>query len=316
MSRLYEALQKSQVEAPSASPLATPAQPDTQIPGAPIPGLPIDNTEALDALATQATPAASWLAVPADRILRPVPTPEQRLISITNPNSPGAETFRVLSTKLAHMRSKRELKKLLITSAVGEEGKSVVSVNLALTLARRSGERVLLIEADLRRPTASALLSTSPLRGITEWHEHRLALQDAFYQIEGLPLWLLSAGKGIEEPLPLLESHGFAQMLNDVSTGFDWVVLDCTPMLPMADATSLSRLCDGVLVVARDGHTRKRILMRALGSIEKHKQLGFVFNEASTVQAGYERYYSGYGYYGQKKSKGDGEAQNDHMASA
>ena len=246
MSRLYEALQKSQGEAPSASPLATPAQPDS-----PIAGLPIDDTAALDALATEAPPTASWLSVPADRILRPVPTPEQRLITITNPNSPGAETFRVLSTRLAHMRRKRPLKKLLITSAVGDEGKSVVSVNLALTLARRTGERVLLIEADLRRPTASALLASSPLRGISEWHEHKLALQDAFYQVEGLPLWLLSAGKGMEEPLPLLESDAFAQMLSAVSEGFDWVLLDCTPMLPMADATSLSRLCDGVLVVVR-----------------------------------------------------------------
>lgn len=316
MSRLYDALQKSQGEAPSASPLSTPAQPEAQAPGAPVLGLPIDNTEALDALATQAPPSASWLAVPADRILRPVPTPEQRLISITNPNSPGAETFRVLSTRLAHMRDKRVMKKLLITSAVGDEGKSVVSVNLALTLARRAGERVLLIEADLRRPTASALLSSSSLRGIAEWHEHKLALQDAFYQVEGMPLWFLSAGKGIEEPLPLLESDAFAQMLNAVSAGFDWVLLDCTPMLPMADATSLSRLCDGVLVVAREGHTRKRTLSRALASIEKNKQIGFIFNEASTIQAGYERYYGGYGYYGQKKSKGEEEGQNDHMASA
>jgi len=203
MSRLYEALQRSQGETPSASPLATPP---LEAPGTQLPGLPIDDTAALDALATQAPPAAAWLTVPPERILRPVPTPEQRLITITNPNSPGAETFRVLATRLAHMRRKRLLKRLLVTSAVGDEGKSVVSVNLALTLARRTGERVLLIEADLRRPTASALLATTQLRGISEWHQHKLALQDAFYQIEGMPLWLLSAGKGIEEPLPLLES--------------------------------------------------------------------------------------------------------------
>ena len=315
MSRLYEALQRSQGEAPAESPLATPVAPESPLPGTEIPGLPMDETAQLDALARQAPPPASWLAVPPERILRPMPTPEQRLISITNPNSPGAETFRVLSTRLAHLRHKRTLKKLLITSSVGDEGKSVVSVNLALTLARRAGERVLLIEADLRRPTASALLSSSQLRGITEWHEHKLALQDAFYQVEGLPLWLLSAGKGIEEPLPLLESDSFAQMLTSVSEGFDWVLLDCTPMLPMADATSLSRLCDGVLVVAREGHTRKKMLIRALSSIEKNKQLGFIFNEVSAVQASYERYYGGYGYYG-KKSRGDDEAQNDSMASA
>ena len=312
MSRLYEALQRSQGETTSASPLATPPPPEA--PGAQLPGLPIDDTAALDALATQAPPAAAWLAVPPDRVLHPIPTPEQRLISITNPNSPGAETFRVLATRLAHLRRKGPIKRLLITSAVGDEGKSVVSVNLAFTLARRAGERVLLIEADLRRPTASALLATTQLRGISEWHQHKLALQDAFYQVEAMPLWLLSAGKGIEEPLPLLESDAFAQMLNAVSEGFDWVLLDCTPMLPMADATSLSRLCDGVLVVAREGHTRKRTLNRALNSIEKKKQLGFVFNEASTVQLGYEQYYGR--YYGQKKSKGDEDSQNGNMGSA
>ena len=131
-----------------------------------------------------------------------------------------------------------------------------------------------------------------------------------------MPLWLLSAGKGIEEPLPLLESDAFAQMLNAVSEGFDWVLLDSTPMLPMADAASLSRLCDGVLVVAREGHTRKRTLTRALNSIEKNKQLGFIFNEASTVQVGYERYYGGYGYYGQKRSQGDEDSQTDRTGSA
>jgi len=315
MSRLYEALQRSQGETPSASPLATPDQPDSPLVSAPVPGLPIDNTAALEALSTQPQPAAAWLSVPPERILRPVPTPEQRLITITNPNSPGAETFRVLSTRLAHLRHKRPLKRLLITSAVGDEGKSVVAVNLALMLARRAGERVLLVEADLRRPTASALLATSQLRGIAEWHEHQLALQDAFYQVEGMPLWLLSAGKGIDDPLPLLESDAFAQMLNAVSEGFDWVLLDCTPMLPMADATSLSRLCDGVLVVVREGHTRKKPLVRALSSIEKSKQLGVIFNEASAVHVSYDRYYGGYGYYRQKKTDDDEDAKDNHRAS-
>ena len=79
---------------------------------------------------------------------------------------------------------------------MGDEGKSVVSVNLGADLAHRAGERVLLIEADLRRPTASALLASSPLRGISEWHEHKLAMQDAFYQVEGLPSVASFRGKG------------------------------------------------------------------------------------------------------------------------
>src|SRR5262252_4068407 len=118
MSRLYEALQRSQGETTSASPLATPPLPEA--PGAQLPGLPIDDTAALDALATEAPPAAAWLAVPPDRMLHPIPTPEQRLISITNPNGPGAEMFRVLATRLAHLRRKRPIKRLLKTSSVGD----------------------------------------------------------------------------------------------------------------------------------------------------------------------------------------------------
>ena len=136
--------------------------------------------------------------VPADRVLHPTPTPEQRLVALADPDSAGAEMFRVLSTRLAHMQNKRRLQKLLITSSVGDEGKSVVAVNLALTLARRPNARTLLIEADLRRPSASKLLTTASLRGISDWDEGKLALEDSLYRVNDLPLWFLSAGHGMD----------------------------------------------------------------------------------------------------------------------
>jgi capsular exopolysaccharide synthesis family protein len=240
------------------------------------------------------------LNVPADRILNPVPTPEQRLVSLTEPNGTGAEMFRVLATRLAHMQNKRRLQKLLVTSSVVDEGKSVVAVNLALTLARRPNERVLLIEADLRHPTASALLANSTLSGINDWNDGKLALEDALYQVGDLPLWLLAAGHAITEPLPLLESEKFARMLDTVSSSFDWVLLDATPMLPMADSTSLARLCDGVLVVVREGVTRKKILNKAIACVEKSKLVGVVFNQSSTLNVDYHDYY---GMNGSGKSK-------------
>jgi capsular exopolysaccharide synthesis family protein len=321
MSRVYDALQKSQGDNPSASPLASPAQAAEASPAETvIPQNDVLQNHAMQAEAPVASPGhsevsrtaelrtevlqsaaiatatapANWLNVPAERVLHPRPTPEQRLVTLVAPNSSGAEMFRVLSTRLAHMQNKRQLRRLLITSSVGEEGKSVVAVNLALTLAQRTGERTLLIEADLRRPTAGSLLTSSSLRGITEWEEGKLALEDCLYQVSGLPLWFLSAGKSMEEPLPLLESDRFAQMLHSVSTPFDWVVLDATPMLPMADSTSLSRLSDGVLVVVREGFTRRKVLNKALETIEPGKMLGVVLNEASMLQVGYERYYDGY----------------------
>lgn len=310
MSRVYDALQKSQGENPSASPLA---QGQSEPASVETPSAAVRESPAVPSIPAMsgagvltATPAdARALNVPSDRVLHPHPVPEQRLVSIAEPDSPGAEMFRVLSTRLAHMQRKRRLHKLLITSSEGEEGKSVVAVNLAFSIARRPNERTLLIEADLRRPSASNLLTSSPLRGITEWSEGKLALEDALYRIGDLPLWFLSAGRGIEEPMPLLESDRFASMLETVSSNFDWVLLDATPMLPMADSTSLSRLVDGVLVVVREGYTRRKVLNKALASIEKNKLIGMVLNEASMLKIGYDR------YYGSKNGKPKKEAKAD-----
>jgi len=306
MSRVYEALQRSQGEKPdpSASPLVT-DQPEAASGVAAAvaveaSGAPLAPTEPAD---------ASWLKVPAARVLHPMPTPEQRLVTMTDPESTGAEMFRVLATRLAHMRRKRNLHKLLITSSVVDEGKSVVASNLALTLARRSGERVLLIEADLRRPSITPLFSSTPLVGISEWSEGKLALGDSLYQIRDLPVWVLAAGHPMDEPLPLLESDRFSKMLDSVSSSFDWVLLDATPLLPMADSTSIARLVDGVLVVVRDGYTRKKVLNKAIATLDKSKLLGVVFNQASMLNVNYDQYYGSYYSSGKSKKDSDKEAK-------
>jgi len=293
MSRVYEALQRSQSgEQPSASPLVA-DQPEA-------PGV-AAAVAAAGPVLTAPEPVQP-LNVSPDRLLHPVPTPEQRLVALTDPDGHGAEMFRVLATRLAHMQNKRRLHTLLITSSVVDEGKSVVAVNLAVTLAHRPETRVLLIEADLRRPTAGALLSSSPLRGISEWNDGKLTIEDSLYQLRDLPLWFLPAGHPMNEPLPLLESGRFAKMLEAVSAGFDWVLLDATPLLPMADSSSLARLCDGVLVVVREGVTRKKILNKAIASIERSKLLGMVFNQASTLNVDYKSYYGG-NHTGEKSKK-------------
>jgi len=317
MSRIFDALQRSQGDDPIQR-TATPEQP--LAPEIPAPMAQQNVAEAPMPHAAAGHGAAAvqasrdWLSVPPDRVLHPKPSPEQRLITLTNHNSQGAEMFRVLGTRLAHMKDRRQLNRLLVTSAVVDEGKSVIAINLAIALAQRPGERVLLMEADLRRPTAAVLLSSKTLPGITEWHEGKLQIQDALYQVGNFPLWFLSAGKGLSEPLPVLESLEFANLLETVSAHFDWVVLDSTPMLPMADAASLARLCDGVLVVVREGHTRRKLLNKALESLDKKKLLGIVFNEAASQQISYDRYYGGE-YYA-KKAGGMAETEKEKAATA
>jgi capsular exopolysaccharide synthesis family protein len=284
------------------------------VPDQPEVAIPVDVEASATAFASAQPANGNWLNIPADRVLHPMPTPEQRLVTMTDPNGTGAEMFRVLATRLAHMQQKRRLQKLLITSSVVDEGKSVVAANLALTLARRPDTRVLVIEADLRRPTISALFSSTQLRGISEWNQNQLALESSLYRVRDTPVWLLAAGQAMDEPLPLLESGRFAQMLEKVAANFDWVLLDATPLLPMADSTSLARLCDGVLVVVRDGYTRRRVLTKAVATIEKSKLVGVVFNQSTMLNLNYDRYYGD--YYSGGKSKKEAKKQAKREAKA
>jgi capsular exopolysaccharide synthesis family protein len=323
MSRIFDALQRSQGDAPDPRAAATP---NRSVPPEALTSVMETNVSEVaspEAAAAHATAAAvrapdDWLSVPPERVLHPEPTPEQRIVTITDHNGAGAEMFRVLGTRLAHMKDKRPLSKLLVSSAVVDEGKSVVAVNLAIALCQRPGERILLIEADLRRPTASLLLSPNPTKGITEWHQGELAIHDALYRVGDHPLWFLSAGAGVEKPLPILESLEFANMVESISAHFDWVVVDSTPMLPMADAASLSRLSDGVLVVVREGHTRRKLLNKALDTIDRKKLIGLVFNEAVSEQDAYN-HFGEYGYYGsndKKSSRNSGDEGQGKAATA
>jgi capsular exopolysaccharide synthesis family protein len=300
MSRIFDALQRSQGETPTPR-AATPNPPVPSEGLASVIERDIPEVATPESAAAHATAAAvqaptDWLSVPPERVLHPQPTPEQRIVTITDHNGPGAEMFRVLGTRLAHMKDKRPISKLLVSSAVVDEGKSVVSVNLAIALSQRPGERVLLVEADLRRPRASLLLSPHPTKGITEWHRGELSIHDALYRVGDHSLWFLSAGAGVEKPLPILESLEFSNMVDAISAHFDWVVLDSTPMLPMADAASLARISDGVLVVVREGHTRRKLLHKALDTIDSKKLLGLVFNEALSPQVAYDQL-AEHGYY-------------------
>jgi Mrp family chromosome partitioning ATPase len=113
------------------------------------------------------------------------------------------------------------------------------------------------------------------------------------------------------EPMPLLESARFAKMLEAISSSFDWVILDATPMLPMADSASLARLCDGVLVVVREGYTRRKVLNKALDSIEKSKLLGTVLNQASMLNIDYDRYYGSNNSSGKAKKEAKKQAKKE-----
>ena len=222
---------------------------------------------------------------------------ESRLVALTEPNSLGAEKFRALVTRLDFLRKQRELKSVQITSSVINEGKSLVAGNLAMTLAKYSAAKTLLIEGDLHRPTLAELLGLSQLDGVAQWWScNDQELTRFVHKLNDMPLWFLSAGKACDRPSDILRSTRFAKAFAQLASQFEWVVVDSTPMLPIIDVNLWSRLVDGTLLVVREGVAPMKALKKGLQALDHPKLIGVVMNEASgSDQANYENQYYGTG---------------------
>ena len=207
-----------------------------------------------------------------------------RLVALTDPKSLGAEKFRALAARLENLRQKSELKTLQITSAVINEGKSLVAANLAVTLVKHFGYKVLLVEGDMHRPTLATLLGLTGLEGINQWwsrREENTELSHCVHKLNDMPLWFLSAGSAFEQPSHILQSARFAETFARLVGDFDWVIVDSTPMSPVVDANLWSRLVDGTILVVREGVAPIKALKMGVKDLDNPKWLGIVLNEAS-----------------------------------
>jgi polysaccharide biosynthesis transport protein len=220
-------------------------------------------------------------------LLHPTGSPEARLVSLTRSGGLGAEKFLLLGTRLKHLQEHHGLKKVVLTSSGKSEGKSLVAANLAISLARNTKQKVLLLEGDLRGPVLSRLFGHNKFNGLTELLRQKEPPGKFLYRMAGLPLWILFAGTLREHPLQLLQSSRLPQLLNQFSESFDWILIDAPPLLPLADADLWTRLSDGVLLVVRENRTPKKILQKALDSLGKAALLGLVLNEASGLDQNY-----------------------------
>ncbi len=224
----------------------------------------------------------------------PVSLPQDsKLVCLTARESFGAEKFRFLGVRLRQLQHSRPLKKLLITSTIPEEGKSTVSANLATILARRQQPKILLLEGDLRRPSLSKQFGLGSLPGLSEWLHGEPRPITHIYRLEGPNLWFLPAGRPPENPLELMQSGRLSELLNQLSAWFDWIIIDSPPILPLADTSVWARLADGILLVTREGTTKKRMLQRGLQALEQSKLLGVVVN--SSANTDHSNYYQRYG---------------------
>lgn len=220
-------------------------------------------------------------------------TSASRLIYFTEPDSLAAEKFRFLGVRLRQLQQSRTLKRVLVTSTIPEEGKSLVSANLAGVLAQRK-QKVLLIEGDLRRPVLAGQFGLGKLAGLAEWMQSGLTTPSNIYHLGGPGFWLMPAGSPPSNPLEMMQSGKLSQLMTQLAAMFDWIVVDSPPLLPLADTTVWLRMTDGALLVAREGKTEKAPLLRGLEILKKSDLLGVVLNGCSTPDhhSYYQRYAS------------------------
>ena len=279
MSRVYEALRQSELDN-GLSP--TLLDPDTFL-GASTPAGPVIE---------QPRTGLPWYEI---RSLLPAVREESRVVTLTESNGLGAEKFRLLRARLRNLRERGQLQKLVITSAVPNEGKTLIAMNLAVCLGRHTNEKILLLEGDLRKPMLGEHLGIKTLPGVGEWWATAEGPVSKFiYRFDDLQLWILPAGSAPEDPVNILQSARFLELYKQLSSCFDWIIIDAPPLLPMADVSFWSRQADGLLLVVREGYTPKAILQKGLETLDDPKVIGVVFNDARDVESGY---YSGYYYH-------------------
>jgi capsular exopolysaccharide synthesis family protein len=204
------------------------------------------------------------------------------------------EQYRRVAAALHHAQAQRGARSVMIASAVAAEGKTLTTTNLALTLSVSFDRRVLLIDADLRRPSVHTMFRLANQHGLVDNLRNPDGGRLPVHRMSP-NLWVLTAGQPTSDPMSGLVSETMKQLLADAAQQFDWVVIDTPPVALMPDANLLAGMVDSALLVIRAGTTPYPLVQRAAAAIGPDRILGVVLNRAD--HAAHSDDYGYYGYY-------------------
>ena len=214
-----------------------------------------------------------------------------------------AEAYKTLRTNLSFASISKQYKRIIITSAIPNEGKSTVAINLAFTLAE-SDAKVLLIDCDLRNPTLRRLLRVRPeyKGGLTALLTGTAELKDCIFNYPKMKCDVLLAGATPPNPVELLSSPQMKDLLDQLGNNYDYIICDTPPVSIVTDAAALSRFCDGVLLVVRQKLSTRDQVWAAKRNLEAVQAniIGSVltcYDMTNDTQA-VNPYYGGYYRYG------------------
>ncbi|WP_343045105.1 CpsD/CapB family tyrosine-protein kinase [Paenibacillus lemnae] len=219
---------------------------------------------------------------------------KRHLVTLMNSHSPVSEAYRALRTHIEYSVVDNPAQIIMITSAGREEGKSTVAGNLAVVYAQNE-RRVLLIDAVLRKPAVHRMFQVSSPAGLSSLLSHQIDLEDAV-QETGIPhLYVMTSGPIPPNPAELLGSEKMKELLEQLRTQFDIILIDTPPLLAVTDAQLLASQSDGVLLVMHAGKVRKEIAVKAKENLQRvnARLLGVVLNKVKRKTS--EKYYYYYG---------------------
>lgn len=217
-----------------------------------------------------------------------------QLTTLTAPMSVVTEQVKTIRTNLNYAMVGKPLKTLMITSAIQGEEKSTVGSNLAVEYAKK-GLQVLLVDADLRRPTIHQTFAISNQRGVSSWLSGQLTdVNEAIYPVLD-HLFVMPSGPKPPNPAELLASDRMTEFLTVATRKLDLVIVDAPPILPVTDARILAGQVDGTVLVVRQNFVEKVAVRQAVSALKNARAqlLGTILNDVDIKTHGY-----GYGYYG------------------
>src|SRR5690625_1570830 len=216
----------------------------------------------------------------------------RHLIAKLNPRSPVSEQYRTIRTNLQFASVDNELETMLVTSSGPGEGKSMTTANLAVVYAQQ-GQTVLLIDADLRKPTVHYTFRLDNLRGLSNILVGENTLQETIVASDMDNLDVVSCGPIPPKPSELLASKKMQNLIEEAKTMYDLIIFDTPPVLAVADAQILANIVDGSLLVIRSKQTEIEAATKAKEALEpaRAKLLGTVLNDRENKGSNYYYYY-------------------------
>ncbi|WP_341805420.1 CpsD/CapB family tyrosine-protein kinase [Priestia megaterium] len=210
------------------------------------------------------------------------------LIAYNNPASPITEQYRLVRTNIEFSSVDKEIKSIVVTSPAPADGKSTTASNLAIVLAQQ-GKKVLLIDADLRKPSIHYIFRTENTKGLTSVLTNRFGIETAITKTGISNLSILTSGPIPPNPAELLNSESMRSIMQDLKNKFDYLIFDTPPTLSVTDSQVLSNKCDGIVIVISSGKTtieEAKNTKKLLSNTGAHL-LGVVLNGAELKKENY-----------------------------